>query len=172
MPDLPAPLEALRAALEASRAGLLAAITGLTERDFMAIVPRGLDDLDSDDGEGGGEDESVTSVLVALGRRERVDAARVRAGLGIEARAQPVSGGAAPARVLPPQAIHALAGARHDTLQLLATIVASGLAADALDSTLTGADDPPEASVRSLLEAIVRRETRAAERIRSPRGEA
>lgn len=89
-----AELRALRARLDASRAVLLGALEGVTERDFASDL--------------GGE--TVVQLLARLASEERIAVA--------------VAGGPATSerqveKPLPPQVIHALAGARYRTARYL-----------------------------------------------------
>ena len=128
-------VEALRARLERSRGALLAALGRLTEPDFAAEVEPGL---------------SVTALLAGLAPAERAAIAKARRAAGVAPRPQPATS-AARDSALPPQVIHDLAGARHETVLFL----------DAPSS------DPPAESVPwASLEAIAEREEAAAERIR------
>ena len=114
--------EQLRGRLAAAREALLAALTGLTEQDFAAP----LGDHAGGDADGG---QTVAGLLASLAARERETGAAVRRALG----APPRPGGAArglaerlaeadPARLVPPQLIHELAGARYETVLLLETL--------------------------------------------------
>jgi hypothetical protein len=130
----------LREALAASWAALLEAVTGLTEREFSR--PAGI------------AEGSVSALLAALAREERASVARARALAGLESRPQPpVLEGAS--KVLPPQAIHDLAGARHEA-QLLLEALATSTAAVGVE-------------VRGEIEGIVAREAEAAAAIRAAR---
>ena len=123
---LDAPLrEALRARLDESRRRLLGALEGLTEHDFGA-------DLD------GGQ--TVVQALAALAETERRENAEVRG--------EPVAPAAA-GRPLPPQVVHALAGASYRSRRYL-----EDEAADA-------------SSAKALVDGIVEREASLAERIRT-----
>lgn len=117
--------DALRSRLEQSRALLLATLEGLTEHDFGADL-------------GGGQ--TVVQALAALADVERRENAEVRG----EPEAPATAG-----RPLPPQVIHALAGASYRSRRYL-----EDPAADA-------------ASARLLVDGIVEREASLAERIRS-----
>jgi phage tail tape-measure protein len=117
--------DALRARLAESRAALLAALEGLTEHDFGADL-------------GGGQ--TVVQALAALAEAERRENAEVRG----ETSAPP-----APGRPLPPQVVHALAGASYRSRRYL---------------------ESPEAdasSAKALVDGIVEREASLAERIRN-----
>ncbi|MQC17860.1 MAG: hypothetical protein DWG80_02155, partial [Chloroflexi bacterium] len=85
-----APRLALHARLDAARAGLLAALADVTERDFATEL--------------GGE--TVVMLLARVAAEER---AAVAEASGIEYAPRPVQ------KPMPPQVIHALAGARHRT---------------------------------------------------------
>ena len=94
-----------RARLDASRAALLAALEGLTEREFGTEISGG---------------ETVLDRLQALATRERETTRAARQRLGAGERPTPASGrGITSGRVLPPQAIHDLAGARYETALLI-----------------------------------------------------
>ncbi|MSQ31457.1 MAG: hypothetical protein EXR64_05470 [Dehalococcoidia bacterium] len=124
--------DALRAALTAriaeSRAALLAALEGLTEHDFAGSL---------DEGQTGSQ--TVVQALAALADSERRENAEVRG----EPDTPPT-----PGRPLPPQVIHALAGASYRSRRYLEDPTA----------------DPASAEV--LVDGIVARETSLAERIR------
>jgi hypothetical protein len=124
----------LRADLERSRATLLEAIARLTEADFGRELAPGL---------------SVLGLLDRLGREERVAVAEARAAAGLPERP---SGGARMPSEMPPQVIHDLAGARHETLRLLDELAVEGVS-------------QAVPAVRS----IVERESQAAARIHSAR---
>ncbi|MDA0301493.1 MAG: hypothetical protein O2822_03110 [Chloroflexi bacterium] len=117
--------EALRTRLAESRATLLAALEGLTEHDFSADL-------------GGGQ--TVVQALAALAETERRDNAEVRG----ETPVPP-----APGRPLPPQVVHALAGASYRSRRYLED--------EAADTS----------SAKALVDGIVEREASLAERIRS-----
>jgi len=157
------PLSTLQTRLAEARAHLLEAVTGLTERDFAAPLE------DAPNAEG--ESETVVGLLAALVAAEYEAVRRARAAVPtLEARpVRTATGAGSPpaARILPPQVVHGLAGARHETGLLLAAIESIANLPDTLDSPLEGADDQPETTVRSLLEAIARREDEAAQRIRA-----
>ena len=123
----PALRDRLLARLDESRAALLAALEGLTEQDFAG----GLD--------AGGDGETVVRALAALAHAERAANAEVRG----EA-PPPVSTG----RPLPPQVVHALAGASYRSRRYLE------------------ADDADVSSAKALVDGIVEREASLAERIR------
>lgn len=93
------------ARLEASRAALLAALEGLTEREFGTEISGG---------------ETVLDRLQALATRERETTRTARQRLNAGERPAPAVGrGTTSGRVLPPQAIHDLAGARYETELLI-----------------------------------------------------
>ncbi|GMU39229.1 MAG: hypothetical protein AMXMBFR23_00950 [Chloroflexota bacterium] len=122
----PTPLDAdarahLRARLEASRAALLAALEGVTERDFATNL---------------GDGVTVVRLLARLAAEERADAARLR-GEAAEV--------AVPERPLPPQVVHALAGARYQALQALDL---PGLGADAAEALVAGIEAREAAAER------------------------
>jgi len=107
--------------LDASRAALLASIEGLTERDFATALPGG---------------DSILDRLHRLATDERAAIHVARRQLGVAERPGPLGSGAADgkSRVLPPQAIHDLAGARYETTLLLA---AAGERLTEVDATLS-----------------------------------
>ncbi len=117
--------QALRARLEASRTALLVALEGVTEREFATRLEDG---------------ETVVHLLARLAAEERTDA------LALHGRTEAAT---VAERPLPPQVVHALAGARYQTLR--------ALDADGVDA---------EAAAR-LVERIEAREREAAERIRA-----
>jgi hypothetical protein len=115
--------QALHARLEASRRGLLAALEGVTERDFASDL--------------GGE--TVVQLLARLAAEERT---------AIAAAGGPATTERQVEKPLPPQVVHALAGARYRTLRYL---------------------EAPEADpilARTLVEGIEGREAEAARRVR------
>lgn len=114
----------LAARLDESRATLLAALEGLTEQDFGADL---------------GDGETVVRALAALADAERRANAEVRG-----EQLQPP----APGRPLPPQVVHALAGASYQSRRYLE------------------APDAEDAPAESLVEGVVTREAALAERIR------
>ncbi|MDA0271130.1 MAG: hypothetical protein O2919_08850 [Chloroflexi bacterium] len=116
---------ALRQRLEASRAVLLAALEGVTERDFTTNL---------------GDGETVARMLARVAAEERAEVAGLRG----ETASVDV-----PARPLPPQVIHGLAGARYQTGRALEAPEVTGEAA------------------RALVERVEAREVTAAERIRN-----
>ena len=128
-------VESLRARLERSRGALLAALGRLTEVDFAAEVEPGL---------------SVTALLAGLAPAERAAIAKARRAAGAAPRPQPAAS-AARDSALPPQVIHDLAGARHETVLFLDAVVA---------------DPPAEDIPWGSLETIAEREEAVAERIR------
>ncbi len=95
------------------------------------------------------EGVTVVAYLATLAPAEREAVRRARE--AIDAPERPVPSAGERERVLPPQVIHDLAGARHETLLLLDLLDEDGLNADA------GGE-----SVRALLEAVSERETAAA----------
>ncbi len=113
----------LRERLDASRAGLLAALEGVTERDFASDL--------------GGE--TVVQLLARLAAEERRAAVQA-AGEAAEERSVE--------RPLPPQVIHALAGARYRTARYLER------------------PDADEGTARALVEGAEQREADAAQRVR------
>lgn len=112
------------ARLDAARAGLLAALADVTERDFATDL--------------GGE--TVVQLLARVAGEERTEAARAAGG---DYTPRPVE------KPMPPQVVHALAGARHRTRRYL------------------DAPDADEATARAVVEAAERREAEAAARITS-----
>lgn len=112
----------LHARLDASRAALLAALGDVTERDFATDL--------------GGE--TVVQLLARIAGEERTAAARAT---GTEYTPRAVE------KPMPPQVVHALAGARHRTRRYL----------DAPEAT--------EETARALVEAAEHREADAAARI-------
>ncbi|MCK9485223.1 MAG: hypothetical protein M0R73_00755 [Dehalococcoidia bacterium] len=113
----------LRERLDASRAVLLAALEGVTERDFSSDV--------------GGE--TVVQLLARVAAEERDAVAQA---LGVVTQERTVE------KPLPPQVIHALAGARYRTARYL-------------DSPTADLD-----TARTLVEAAEQRESEAARRVR------
>ena len=95
------------------------------------------------------EGATVVDHLATLAPAEREAVRRAREAIGAPERPVPLAGERE--RVLPPQVIHDLAGARHETLLLLHLLDEDGLNADA------GGE-----RVRALLEAVSERETAAA----------
>ena len=112
----PAVRDALRARLDASRAALLASLEGVTERDFGVT-------LNADSGGG----ETVVQALAALASAERL-ATATAAGETVADRVVE--------RPLPPQVMHALAGARYRTQRYLDAPHATAAAAEALVAAL------------------------------------
>jgi hypothetical protein len=129
----------LRARLDASRSALLKAIQGLTDREFAADLEPGV---------------TVVAALGSLATSERDAVARGRSAVGMPPRPRPAAAGAALTRAVPPQVIHDLAGARHETVAFL-----DRLSADRLQATVNGE------SVESILAGIEERETATASRI-------
>ncbi|MGE3855787.1 MAG: hypothetical protein AB7G21_02380 [Dehalococcoidia bacterium] len=119
--------DSLLARLEASRRLLLTALEGLTEHDFSAPLE-------------GGDGRTVVQALAALAEVERRENAEVRG----ETPAEPT-----PGRPLPPQVVHALAGASYRSRRYLES------------------PEADEASARALVDGIVAREASLAERIRN-----
>lgn len=122
--------DSLLARLEASRRLLLSALEGLTEHDFAAPLDAGED----------GDGRTVVQALAALAEVERRENAEVRG----ETPAEPT-----PGRPLPPQVVHALAGASYRSRRYLESPEADA------------------ASARALVDGIVAREASLAERIRN-----
>ncbi len=144
---------ALRRRLEASRRALLEAVRGLTEQAFMSELPPSVSEPSTEQGA-----TTVVAYLAALAPAEREAVRLAREAVGAEQR--PLPPATAREQVLPPQLIHDLAGARHETLLFLDTL-------DALDTL----DEPRpraqsgELSVQELLEAVADRESAAARRL-------
>lgn len=105
-----APRLALHARLDAARAGLLAALAGVTERDFATDL-------------GGESPETVVMLLARIASEER---AAVAEASGVEYAPRPVQ------KPMPPQVIHALAGARHRTRRYVDSPEATEAVATAL----------------------------------------
>ncbi len=123
------------ARLVRSRASLLRALAGVTEADFRRQV----------------DGELLVERLAELARRERdavASASALLAGAGQPAAALPVPERPA---ALPPQVIHALAGARHRSLRLLDELSASG-----------ASPGDEHARALALLDAVAEREERVA----------
>ena len=116
--------DALRARLDESRRALLGALEGLTEHDFGADL-------------GGGQ--TIVQALAALAEIEQRENAEVRT----EAATAPAAG-----RPLPPQVVHALAGASYRSRRYLEAAFAD------------------VSSAKALVDGIVEREASLAERIR------
>lgn len=113
----------LRDRLDAARADLLASLEGVTDREFGADL--------------GGE--SVVQLLARVAAEERAAVAEARGEHPAERVLE---------RPMPPQAVHALAGARYRTVRYLES------------------DEATEAAAVSLVESAERREAEAARRIR------
>jgi hypothetical protein len=137
----------LRTSLDASRAALLAAIEGLTDRDFAAEISSG---------------ETIIGLLSALAVDEREAIRLARQAVGAEPRPLPTTGGPRLSRAIPPQVVHNLAGARHETLLFIDTH------GDSLMRDGAGG----EATLHPLLTTVVERERAAAERIAAHRASA
>lgn len=102
-------LAELTASLDAGRAALLAALGALGERDFALELAPG---------------ETVIAALAALAPAERSAVAEARVAAGLPPR--PLASNPGPrARPTPPQVVHDLAGARHETLRLLTELAAT-----------------------------------------------
>lgn len=130
-------LEAWRTRLEASRGRLLEALRDVTERDFAQAL---------------GE-QTVVQALAGLAPAERASMAGPARDAGV-----PAAEGApraVPAKPLPPQVMHDLAGARYETLRL---IEAAAMAQPPPDGALLEALD-------AAVEAVARREEAMAARI-------
>ena len=120
----PALLDALRARLDASRAALLAALEGVTERDFAVDL-------------GGGE--TVVRALAALAAAERLATA--------SASGEPVTERTVE-KPLPPQVVHALAGARYRTHRYLESAAADAGTAETLAASLVTREKRTAARIR------------------------
>ncbi len=134
-----------RERLARSRERLLRALAGVTEADFRREL----------------EGELLVERLADLARRERdaADAAR-RLLAGGEAEPEPAPRPPGREATLPPQAIHALAGARHRSLRLL----------DEVDAPRgPAAGEGARSAALALLDAAAERERRAAELIEGAR---
>ncbi len=127
-----------RARLTRSRQSLLAALAGVTEADFRREV----------------DGELLVERLAKLARRERAAVAAARqllAGAGSSDDLSPEVAASGGSTTLPPQAIHALAGARHRSLRLLDEVGASEQAAAgerARDAALALLDETAEREQR------------------------
>lgn len=115
--------------LDAARAALLESLADATERDFATDLGPGP----------GGAGETVVQLLARVAAEERARAAEAAGEVETPRRVE---------RPMPPQAIHALAGARYRTRRYL------------------DAPDADEATARRLVEAAEQRERDATERIR------
>ena len=133
-------LDELRQSLAAARTTLLEAMGGLTERDFAQEV----------------DGATLTQWLAALAPAEREAVRLARRALGLTER--PLPSGRETGRVLPPQVVHDLAGARYETLLLLEAI--GELDESALERSVDGGR-----SVASVLETIAEQDLEAARRI-------
>jgi len=133
--------EAIRERLTRSRASLLDALTGLTERDFVAELEPGL---------------TVAAALAALASAERQSIREARRAAGAPERPLPAGGAPAAARATPPQVVHDLAGARYETALFL----------DLMSQGTPGAEVDAQ-TVQALLQAICDREAAAAEHVRA-----
>lgn len=167
--DAGPPLERARAALAAGRAALLAALGPLTELDFNRRIA------------GGG---AIVAELVHLAAAERALGAALAAGeepaaasaASDQPAARPRSGSgrtAAPGpgeRLLPPQAVHQLAGARYATEALLARLAAeTATAGGEADAAAAPTASAAQAAHRYL--ALAARETALAAAIVAAVGE-
>ena len=132
-----------RATLEASRQALLAALEGLGDRDFTTTLPDGT---------------TIIGLLAALAAQEREAVRLAREAVGAEARPLPTTGGPRLSRAIPPQVVHDLAGARHETMLLI----------DAQRAALVRDASSGEAA-QALLVAVVEREWDAARQIAAHR---
>jgi len=124
-------------------------MVGLTERDFAHEV----------------DGSTITQLLAAVAPSERDAVRRVRTALRLDPRPLPPSreGG----RVLPPQVVHDLAGARYETLLLLDALATSG--DDALQTDVGGG-----VLAADVLRQVAAHDIETARRIeaRAPRSEA
>ena len=123
----PALRDQLRVRLERSRGGLLAALEGMTERDFTGEL--------GDAFPGG---ETVVQALAALASAER-QATAAAAGETVSERAAD--------RPLPPQVVHALAGARYRTQRYLESEQAEAAPAEALVAALVDRESAATARI-------------------------
>ena len=135
-------LDELRQTLAGARTALLEAMGGLTERDFAHEV----------------DGVPLTQHLAALAPAERDAVRRARRALGLEERVLPI--GREAGRVLPPQVVHDLAGARYETLLLLEAM--AGLDESVLRHAVEGGQ-----SVADTLGAVAQQDLDAARRIRA-----
>jgi len=139
------PIAATGERLRRSRKALLAALDGVTEADFAA-------ELDG---------RPLVELLAGLAREESAAVAEARGLLRPtrgEGRAAPTSDGPPPterAATLPPQAIHALAGARHRAARLLEELASEAWA---------GATEARREAL-ALLDAAAEREQLTAKRV-------
>ena len=140
------PATDLRERLQSSRRALLDAMQGLTEQDFATELA-------------GEQGATVAVYLAALAPAEREAVRRAREAVGAAPRPLPATGRRE--RVLPPQVIHDLAGARHETLLFLDAPGLDTPGLDVPDGAALAADAGGE-SVRALLEAVADREQAAA----------
>jgi hypothetical protein len=147
------PVAETSARLRRSREALLAALEGVTEADFAREI----------------DGRPLVQLLAALARDELAAVASARRLLGDaegeQAPPPPASGEPPTERpaTLPPQAIHALAGARYRAARLL----------DELATTAGSPEtDGERAAALALLDAAAEREQRAAERIAGRAGSA
>ncbi len=152
------PVAATRARLDHSRQALLAALVGVTEADFARAI-------EGDSG-GDGDGRPLVELLAALARDElqAVEAARRLLDAAAASDGPPAAGGAPSAKrpaTLPPQAIHALAGARHRAARLL----------DELAAARADEEGGDRSGALALLDAAAEREQRVAERIAGRAGE-
>lgn len=136
-PSEPSPLAAR---ITAAREALLAALHGVTEREFAAEVSPGV---------------TVLAALLHLAHAEREAVQAGRALLGAPPRPAPTSV-VDPARVLPPQAVHDLAGAWYETDLLLAAAAATGAAPGRIAALL----EPIAAQAETLARHILDRRER------------
>ena len=125
----PALRDRLRARLDASRAELLAALEGMTERDFGGSLLEAV--------EGG---ETVVQALAALASAERQATAAAGGEVVSERTVE---------KPLPPQVVHALAGARYRTQRYLEGSPAEPAAAEALVAALEQREATVAARVRA-----------------------
>ena len=139
------PATDLRERLQSSRRALLDAMKGLTEQDFAAEIA-------------GAQGATVADYLAALAPAERDAVRRAREAVGAPPRPLPPRGRRE--RVLPPQVIHDLAGARHETMLFLDALDAPDGSSPATEPGGDGDD-----GARALLDAVADREQAAAARL-------
>ncbi len=141
------PVAETSAHLHRSRKALLGALEGLTESDFAREI----------------DGHPLVELLAKLAREERVGAEAAHRLLSAEAQEDPATSNSINVppterqATLPPQAIHALAGARHHTTQVLDKLPTR-------DSNTMAGD---RTEVLALLNAAAEREQLVADRIAS-----
>ncbi len=125
----------LRAAIEVSRAALIRAIQSLSERDFAAeLAPS----------------EPIVLVLAALAPAEREAVNRAREAVGAVTRLLSSERGSRTWPV-PPQVIHDLSGARHETLSFLDSLDGGTFLSGAKQAALDALQD---VSAREMAAAV------------------